>query len=378
MLKSSDLVSRSDFRSGPLSVSPARRLVVGPAGTVSIEPVVMKVLIALIDAKGSVVTRGDLFELVWGGALVGDDSLNRAVARVRKNLADVAPGRIELETIPRTGYRLTGADLTPIAMADDQHAQPSRPGISRRAILGSVGGILAGLAGFGLWSMRSNDRRFEELFKRGEEALEYGDGSSEPADYLRQAVAIRPNDSAAQGLLAYALMANSDNVHKGVHVGGVGEAEEAINRALRIDPSDANAQLAKIQVDRTTLDLAGTEDRLRQVLASAPNNIFAMRLLWNLLQSAGRSDDALALVQRAIALKPLAAANNFPLAQLLWIVGRTAEADRVIDRAMEFGRIIGSCASRASPYSPIPADRVRRSRCSIIREPGRRCFPQIH
>jgi tetratricopeptide (TPR) repeat protein len=61
-----------------------------------------------------------------------------------------------------------------------------------------------------------------------------------------------------------------------------------------------------------------------------------MRLLWNLLQSAGRSHDALALVERAIAIKPLAAANNFPLGQLLWIVGRNAEADRILDRAIQF------------------------------------------
>jgi predicted Zn-dependent protease len=75
---------------------------------------------------------------------------------------------------------------------------------------------------------------------------------------------------------------------------------------------------------------------LRAVLADAPSNIFAMRSLWNLLQTAGRSRDALEFVQRAIAIKPFAACNNYPLAQLLWIVGRTAEADRVIDRAMQY------------------------------------------
>ena len=337
MLKSSDLVSRSDFQAGPLLVSPATRSVKGPAGTASIEPVVMKVLIALLDARGAVVTRGDLFELAWGGAQVGDDSLNRATARVRKILGDVAPGRIELETIPRTGYRLTGEDLTPVVSDGHQPVSPSSPVMSRRAMLVAAGGLAAaGVAGFGWWSNRSKEQRFNDLVKRGEEALEYGDGSSQSADYLRRAIEIRPGDGAAQGLFAYALMANSDNVNRASRGGDVAAAEDAIEAALRIDPSNANARLAQIQLDRNTLDLAETEDRLRKVLASAPNNIFAMRLLWNLLQSAGRSHDALALVQRGIVLKPLAAANNFPLAQLLWIVGRTAEADRIIDRAMEF------------------------------------------
>jgi tetratricopeptide (TPR) repeat protein len=89
-------------------------------------------------------------------------------------------------------------------------------------------------------------------------------------------------------------------------------------------------------LQQSTLDLPSTEDRLRAVLATAPDNIFAMRLLWSLLQSAGRSHDALATVQRAIALKPLAASNNYPLGQLLWIAGRTAEADRIIDRAIQY------------------------------------------
>jgi hypothetical protein len=60
-----------------------------------------------------------------------------------------------------------------------------------------------------------------------------------------------------------------------------------------------------------------------------------MQDLWNLLQTTGQSRQALALVQRSIALRPLAAANNFPLAQLLWINGRVPEADRVIERAIE-------------------------------------------
>jgi DNA-binding winged helix-turn-helix (wHTH) protein/tetratricopeptide (TPR) repeat protein len=337
MLKSADLVSRSDFRAGPLFVSPGRRLVEGPGGSANLEPVVMKVLIVLLDAAGAVVTREELFEKAWGGALVGDDSLNRAVARVRRILADAAPGSSELETIPRTGYRLTGAVSVQVQAGGDQPAGPRPSSFSRRLLLGSVGGAaVASLAGLGWWSTRSKDRQFDEFVRRGVEALEYGDGTQVSVNILQEAVGLRPDDAAAQGLLAYALMVNTSNINKEAPSGGVERAEQAVNAALRLDPAEPNARLAQIELQRTTLDLAGTEDALRRVLATAPRNIFAMRLLWNLLQSAGRSRDALALVKRAIAIKPLAAANNFPLAQLLWIVGQTAEADRVIDRAMEY------------------------------------------
>jgi tetratricopeptide (TPR) repeat protein len=297
----------------------------------------MKVFLLLLDARGSVVTRDELFGTAWGGVFVGDDSLNRAIARVRKIAAETAPGLFGVETIPRTGYRLTGEILAEPSALEPFDAGRSAA-IPRRVVLGSAAAVVAaGLAGAGLWSVRSNsDRRFSELLGKGEDALDFGDGSAEPADYLKRAVAIRPNDAAAQGLLAFALVAYLDNANKPSVAADVEDAERAASTALRLDPNEPNARLARIDLEQSTLDMAATEDRLRAVLATAPNNIFAMRHMWSLLQCAGRSRDALAMVQRAIAIKPLAASNNYPLAQLLWIVGRTAEADRIIDRAMQF------------------------------------------
>ena len=40
MLKLRDMAARSDFRIGPLSVSPSRRLVEGPRGTAILEPII--------------------------------------------------------------------------------------------------------------------------------------------------------------------------------------------------------------------------------------------------------------------------------------------------------------------------------------------------
>jgi TolB-like protein len=109
MLKLRDLAVRSDFRIGSMSVSPSRRLVEGPAGAASLEPLIMQVFLRLIDSEGRVVTRDELFDECWGGAPVGDDSLNRVIAGVRRIATEVGPGLFEIETIPRTGYRLTGA-----------------------------------------------------------------------------------------------------------------------------------------------------------------------------------------------------------------------------------------------------------------------------
>ena len=169
----------------------------------------------------------------------------------------------------------------------------------------------------------------------GKQAELYGDISNKASEYFQQAAALRPDNPKAQGLFALtqAMLAEDGGREAGA---AVQTADRAARIALALDPDEPNARLALVTLQRSTLDLATNEDRLREILAVAPDNIETMGSLWELLQSAGRSRDALALVERANALEPFAAGNHFPKAQLLWILGRNAEADRVIDRAMQY------------------------------------------
>lgn len=331
MLKLSDLALRSDLQLGPMLVSPSRRLLEGPGGHAHLEPLIMQVFLLLLDAGGKVVTRNELFDQCWGGVIVGDDSLNRAIAKVRRAGAQVAPDLFEIETIPRTGYRLTGEILE---LAEESTTDSNQAGrgqkMSRRLIVG--GGVAAVLAGAGFWSIRSReDREFAEFMSRGEEALAYGDPSANAAQYFKRAAALRPDDARAQGLFAYTGTMRATNTPEPGNA--LGEAASAARAALALDPNEPHARLASVVIQRPTLDFADTEKRLREILTAAPANIPAMRQLWNLLQCVGRSREALAMVERAIAVQPLGASNHFPRAQLLWILGRNAEADRVIDQA---------------------------------------------
>ena len=144
-MKLQDLAARPDLELGSLSISPSRRLVQGPAGKANVEPLTMQVLLLLIDAGGKVVTRTELFDQCWGGDIVGDDSLNRAIGKVRRVGAEVAPGLFEIETIPRTGYRLTGEIVEHLggASGDSDETVPSSR-MSRRVLVG--GGAAAALA----------------------------------------------------------------------------------------------------------------------------------------------------------------------------------------------------------------------------------------
>lgn len=338
MLKLSDLALRPDMQLGPMLVSPSRRLLEGPGGQANLEPLIMQVFLLLLDAGGKVVTRNELFDQCWGGVIVGDDSLNRAIAKVRKTSEQVAPGLLEIETIPRTGYRLTGEVLEFID--DDLSAAPASAtplSLSRRKLVGGGAAAAAALGAGGLWLFRTReDSEFQRLMELGQEALDSNDPDDDPGRYFRRAVRLRPGDAKAQGQFAFARAMAMENGNPAEARSVLEEAERATAAAFAVNPHEPNAQLARILTQRTTLDLLTTEDQLRGILSADPTNVQAMKQLWELLQCVGRSREALSLVERAVRMRPLAAGNNYPLAQLLWIVGRTAEADRVIDKAMEY------------------------------------------
>ena len=73
---------------------------------INLEPQAMAVLIVLLTQRGSVVDREELIGLAWKGAVIGDSSLNRVIAQLRKAFDDDAKNPRYIETIPKKGYRL--------------------------------------------------------------------------------------------------------------------------------------------------------------------------------------------------------------------------------------------------------------------------------
>lgn len=111
------LAREAGFVLGPLSVEPATRQLAWPVGqSETLEPRVMQVLVALHRARGAVLTRYDLTAACWHGMVVGEDSIQRAIQRLRK-VAERADGAFRIETITRVGYRLL-ADATVDAPAE--------------------------------------------------------------------------------------------------------------------------------------------------------------------------------------------------------------------------------------------------------------------
>lgn len=115
MATARNLGHRPSIQVGAAEIRPATCEVVGPGGREAVEPRVMQVLVALAEARGETLTRDDLIRLCWNGRVVGDDSINRAILKIRKLADGAAAGSFTLKTIHKVGYRLceTGGEAAP-------------------------------------------------------------------------------------------------------------------------------------------------------------------------------------------------------------------------------------------------------------------------
>lgn len=339
MLRPADIAARPDMDFGIMKVSPSRRIVSGAAGETSLEPRVMQVLVLLLDARGAVVTRTRIFDECWGGIMVGDDSINRAIGHLRKIPAEVAPGAFEIETIPRTGYRLTGELFDGVGDQPEEGAgaAPSRSGISRRAAIGGGVAVAAAAGGY-LWLGRDRtDPRAAALIAAGERTLReaWPDAQPQAVASFRRAVGIEPRNARAWGLLAVALRNVAEEMPPDRTSDAVSQSEAAAQRALELNPKEGNALAALATLQPYFGQWAAGEDRLRSVLAVAPDNTTAMSHLTTLTQSVGRARESWNLNERLLELEPLSPVHQFRRGMKHWIFGRVAEADLAIDRALQ-------------------------------------------
>jgi DNA-binding winged helix-turn-helix (wHTH) protein/TolB-like protein len=77
---------------------------------VSIQDLPFRLLTALLDRPGEVVSRAELTTALWGAETFVDSAagLNTAVAKLREALGDDADQPMFIETVPKRGYRFVG------------------------------------------------------------------------------------------------------------------------------------------------------------------------------------------------------------------------------------------------------------------------------
>lgn len=336
-----------------LEKSPANDIVVGGwravratgeltrAGvTERIEPKVMDLLFLLASRPGDAFSKDAIMEALWPNVTVGDDTLARAVSRLRKALNDDAKTPAFIETLPKRGYRLIAEVRAP--GTDAVPAKAERPPKQWPVIAGAVGAL--GVAVLAILALprvtppaptsadtlveRANDFYFQ--YKRAE---------NEAAISLFERILVeRPDHAPALAGLANALV---QKVIRWPDEPGAPEytkLEDALKSGRTKTPG-AVALLTRAQV------LAA------RAVAIAPDDPVALKALGFVQSASGQLDQAIATYQRAVARDADAWGPLINIGDVLDIMGRPREALPYFERAYAaMGRLYDKESVRIRPW----------------------------
>src|ERR1700737_8028 len=90
------------YRFGRFELQPSERRLLAAGVPAVVEPRAFDVLVALVERAGHLVTKEELFGLVWPKLIVEDSNLHVQVSALRKILGPAA-----IATVPGRGYRFT-------------------------------------------------------------------------------------------------------------------------------------------------------------------------------------------------------------------------------------------------------------------------------
>src|SRR4051812_24731014 len=112
-------------RFGPFDVDFAKSEMLKSGVRIRIQEQPLKILQALIERPGEIVTREQLRDRLWpSGTFVNfERSLNAAVAKLRQSLNDSADRPLYIETLARKGYRF----VAPVTEAQPHHVIADQP-----------------------------------------------------------------------------------------------------------------------------------------------------------------------------------------------------------------------------------------------------------
>lgn len=310
----------------------------------------LDVLAALLARAGTVVAKDTLVEQAWHGLAVTDNSLEQAISALRRTLGVAPGGDGYIETVPRQGYRFTGAVAVREARASDAELDailaPHRAWIEGRAALESLdaGRMAAARAAFARALEASPGDPVAHVGMANACVMQFEasragavpDAASLAlaAQHAREACRLDPRSgeawategfvlertgrsTEAQAALVRAVSLEPDNWrhHFRLSLVSWGEARlRAARRTLALLPGLPLAHwlAATVLVARQNLDDAEAELRLGLAAMYAPTGSVAVRfpgvalewLLGLIVLARGADDAALACFERELALEP--------------------------------------------------------------------------
>ncbi len=302
--------SSRSFRIGPWRVDVAGRELSDGTSVRRISPRAMSVLVVLVEAGGTVVSRNCLMDAVWRDVHVGDESLTQAVAELRRALDQKRSVHPYILTVQKTGYRLgvqvASADEHPKTAAVD----PSDIELSLQAHLAV-----------------SRARQLRWL--HGYAAID------QIKELMHEAQTSAPRSACVQA--EYAMLVGCTIMHRGDRDARVRAAGDAARLAAALRPDLAKSHCAVGFASSNFGLLNECTIAFQRAFTIAPDNAEIHSLAAQAFFGLGALDTALILAERAAALD---SDDILPP----YIAARAARALGHVDRCETAARM---CLSRA-------------------------------
>ena len=328
------------FSIGNLRVDPPTRQVLTADRHETLEPRVMQVFVALARAKGGIVTRDELILWCWGGRIVGEDAIHRAIFRLRQVASEIGRESFAVETITKVGYRLVLASATldceAVLAKQDPPTKTSRRELLLGGTVGAIGLIGAGLLWQEPWKHRP-DPEAVDLVRRGDLAQRASrpDQTRQAVSYFERAVRIDPKYGAAWGALALAYTHGLEGFSEAQLASLPGRIRSAAARAFELEPHNVDAQLALACILPYFRNWSRIEPELRRIRDLYPDHWLVNGRLAILYYQVGRLTDGAALHLRVIEKEPMVPGPYAFAATALSKLGRIQDADALLKEAAD-------------------------------------------
>lgn len=333
------------YRFGPFRLEKEQLLLLLDGAPLPLGPKVVETLLALVEHPGEVLAKSELLERIWPEGFVEEANLAQNVYVIRKTLrAHWGPHAIE--TVPRRGYRFTGAVSVEISaqahVAQPEAALPAAP--RRRSTLRYAFGaaaVLVMMLGIAAGTMdvarsRPSGPSTEGLSVAGARLYAMGKyywnqrtaaSIAKSVRYFEAVIRSDPNDSRGYAGLASAYVIDGDYGYPPLSKNvALARAASYAHRALRLDAGSAEAYavLGLVAVDRHHMQQGQAE--YRRSIALDPNYApahqwYGTELLWS-----GKGEAAFEELQKAANLDPESVAATDWLSQAAYMARRYKDA----------------------------------------------------
>src|SRR5215470_1676562 len=114
------------YEFGPFRLEIKERRLVREGRPIALAGKAFETLRVLVERHGTLVSKRELMDAVWGETTVEENNLDRNISLLRKALGEDSSERHYIETVPRVGYRFIAATSFPSSI--DRAATVAAPG----------------------------------------------------------------------------------------------------------------------------------------------------------------------------------------------------------------------------------------------------------